>query len=270
MDFDISYDDYDSLFTTTNSTGITHVGEERTHHIQFQAEKWSPREFTVKGRIHGEPKMLVTPAMISFILAPEAAFNVIVKVARPGYDIFQMNGLVVQYKSRIVASFNDELELDMYLTGTKDSHISLDLTKLTLVELFMDDVEVSPPVYAKVANDTEAHIIAKVNCSSAPPRGQPSMLVYAKFIAETDDLLTTGDFTTTIVIKAKTFLEPDDDIGLGPLNLVAIVLIVIGMVSLFTLMLYNDRKTKAAQKEKEEKEEKKGGKGRRRRKKKWV
>lgn len=271
MDFTISYDDYDSLFTTTNSTGISHVQEERIHHIQFQAEKWSPREFTVKGRVHGEPKMLVTPAMISFILAPESAFNVIVKVARPGYDIFQMNGLVVQYKSRIVANYNDELELDMYLTGTKDSHLSLNLTKLTLVELFSEGVEVSQPVYVQVMNDTEVQVIAKINCSYAPPRGQPSMLTYAKFIAETDDFSTTGDFTTTIVVKAKTFLEPDDDIGLGPLNLAAIILIVIGMVSLFTLMVYSDRKTKAAQKEKEEKEieEKKGGK-RRRRKKKWV
>ncbi len=272
MDFTISYDDYDSLFTTTNSSGITHLGEERTHHIQFQAEKWSPREFTVKGRVHGEPKMLVTPAMISFILAPESAFNVIVKVARPGYDIFQMDGLVVQYKSRIVANYNDELELDMYLTGTKDSHLSLNLTKLTLVELFKGGVEVTQPVYAQVKDDAEVLVIAKINCSYAPPRGQPSMLTYAKFIVEADDFSKNGDFTTTIVVKAKTFAEVDGDTGLGPLNMTAIILIVVGMASLFIYMIYSDRKTKAAQKEKQEREteDKKGEKGRRRRKKKWV
>ncbi len=273
MDFDISYDDYDELFTTTNSTGISHLGEERVHHIAFRAEKWSPREFTVKGRIHGEPKMLVTPTMISFILAPESAFNVIVKVARPGYDIFQMSGLVVQYKSRLIADYNDELGLDLYLTGTKDSHLSTEVDKLSLVNILQNDIEVTQPVYAQVSSDTETHMLVTINCSIAPPRGQPSMLAYVNFMAETDDFANSGQFTTTIVVKAKTFLEEEEDVGLGPMNILAISLIIVGIVLAFLIMAYQGHKSEKERKRKEEEEkaEKKGGSGyKRRKKKKWV
>ncbi len=274
--FDISYDKYDNLFTTTNSSGLRHLGEEMTHYISFQAEKWSPRQFTVKGRVHGEPQMLVTPAMVSFILAPEAAFNVIVKVARPGFDIFQMSGLVVQYKSRLIAYYYDELQLDLYLTGTKNSHLSIDVEDLSLVSLLKEGLEISQPVSIQVNDETEIHIVATVNCSKAPPRGQPSMLTYVKYTAETDDFLDSGEFTTTIVVKAKTIAEDDDDIGLGPIN--KTVLLIIGLVLLLItifMLAYHQKTKKEREREKKEKEEtekkkgkSKGYKGRR--KKKWV
>lgn len=278
LDFDISYDSYNNLFTTTNSSGLRHLGEEMIHYITFQAEKWSPRQFTVKGKIHGDPQMLVTPAMVSFILAPEAAFNVIVKVARPGFDIFQMNGLVVQYKSRLIAYYYDELQLDLYLTGTKNSHLSVVVEDLTLVGLLKNDLEISQPVSIQVSDETETHMVATVNCSDAPPRGQPSMLTYVKYTAETDDFLSSGEFTTTIVVKARTIADDDDDIGLGPINKTVLLFIGLALLVIIIFMLAYHQKTKeerVTEKKVKEKEEpdKKRGKTREykgRRKKKWV
>ncbi len=276
MDFQITYDDFNDRFSTTNSTGVTYPFEKRTHHISFQADAWSPREFKVKGRIHGEPKMLVNPSMISFILAPESAFNVIVTVARPGFEIFQMPGLVVQYNERILANYNDELALDLYITGTKNSHLSTEGDKLTLLNIQQDGIIMSQPVYIQVSEETETHLIVNVNCSIAPPRGKLSMMAYVNFVAETDDFVSSGNFTTTIVVKAKSFLEEEEDTGLGSMNILAIILIIAGIALAFLSMAYYKRKEEKERKIKEEKEKaekknKKGGSGyKRRKKKKWV
>ncbi len=212
MEFEFTYDIYDNLLSTSNSTGIRHLGEQSRHYIDLQAQAWSPREFTIKGIITGEPNMLVTPETTAYILSPTASFNIILKVARPDFEIFQMDGLVVQYKSMVMAEHNDEVDLDLYVTGTNDSHLSVSTTDLTLIKIFKNDVEtLERPVYVSFSEDVETHLLVTIECSESPSENQVSMMAYVHYKAETDDTQIVGFFNTSMVVRISTTDDTTDD-----------------------------------------------------------
>lgn len=244
LEIDVEYNIYDSYFTTTNSTGVLHVGEERWAYLSFQADPWSPGNFKVNGRIRGTPvNVMSSPATVSLEQAVGTDINVDLSIARPGYEIFQIPGFVVQYKARVTANYTDEVRLDMYFTGYNPSTVTPEAVDLTLQEMRIGGTVVTGPVSVTVNNQTETHMVLIVNCSVPPAKGKPSLRAYLNFDVENQATGDSGRFTTTFVVLAKEEATvQDDEFTIGPLNIYSLgFLVVIFAAIIFFLMLYNKK-----------------------------
>lgn len=228
MTFHISYETMNSLFTTTNSTGTSLPQEQRNHYVSFQAQSWSPRKFTVRGLVHGEPQLVMTPNTVTTIVAPQTTFEVVVTVARPGYQIYQMNGVAVQYKSFYSSAYKQQLSMDMYITGNKSVYLGQDMQNLTFNSFYDQVQESSDDLLLVLREDVEQQVIANITCSSAPPWKQPSMITYANFNLSLADNSGTGRFTSNVVVSSAP--EGDNDFPVSANVFVIIVLAIVFLV----------------------------------------
>ncbi len=242
LDVTITYDTLNSLFGTTNSTGVWHPGEERTHYIDFQAQSWSPRKFQVKGEIHGEPRLLATPQTISCTVTPQTTFKVMVIVARQGYEVFQLDGITVQYKPLFPSRYKESLEVSLYVTGTSNGYLSVEGEKVSVSSVEYLDEPRDSPFLMNLRDDIETHILVNITCSVALLHGQSSMIAHTNFTVELDDFSDSGTFQNTIIVGAVSG-GGDDDIGLGPPSMIAIAFIVITLVALVLFTWRTRRKT---------------------------
>ena len=248
LDLVISYDNLNSLFSTTNGTGTFLPGEERDHYVEFQAQSWSPRKFTVKGLIHGTPQLVMTPDTISCIVAPQTTYDVVVTVARQGFEIFQMDGVTVQYKKFYPSKYKEELFLDMYLTGNKSVYLSGDTTDLTLNFIRFQEEEHTDPILMSLSDDVEQFVRANITCSESPAENQASILAYADFNLELEDESDTGSFRTTVVV-ASIPSGGDDPPILEP-NVV-ILIVIIAVFGVIGLVLFRAQRGAEAERRKE-------------------
>jgi cbb3-type cytochrome oxidase subunit 3 len=241
MTFRITYETMNSLFTTTNSTGTSNPEEQRTHFISFQAQSWSPRKFTVKGKVNGEPQLLMTPNTVTTIVAAQTTFDVVVTVARPGYQIYQMDGVTVQYKSFYSSAYKQKLSLDMYLTGNKSVYLSQDVKNLTFNNYYNQVTqETTDDILFALRDDVEQQVVVNITCSSAPPWKQPSMITYANFNLSLSDNTGTGRFTSNVVVSSVP--EENNEFPV-PMNVFVIVILVIVFVAIALFMFRAYRKT---------------------------
>jgi cbb3-type cytochrome oxidase subunit 3 len=156
----------------------------------------------VKGKVHGEPQLIMTPNTVTTIVAPQTTFDVVVTVARPGYQIYQMNGVTVQYKSFYSSGYKQELSLDMYFTGNKSVYLNQDFKDLTFNSYFNQALESSEDLLLVLKDDVEQQVVVNITCSSAPPWKQPSMIAYANFNLTLADNTGNGRFTSNVVVSA--------------------------------------------------------------------
>jgi len=232
LDLLISYNQLNSLFETSNGTGTFFPGEERIHYVEFQAQSWSPRRFTVKGLIHGTPQLVMTPDTISCIVAPQTTYDVVVTVARQGYDIYQMDGVTVQYKKYYASKYKDSLNLDMYLTGNVSVTLSGEAESLTMNGLnYLGELH-TEPIALDLTDLEELHVVANVTCSESPAEGQASILTYANFDI-VNERSATGRFTSTVVVASiPPIIEPPPilEANMVVVMIIIVVLVIIGLV----------------------------------------
>ncbi|MBA3045358.1 MAG: hypothetical protein KKH41_08570 [Candidatus Thermoplasmatota archaeon] len=219
-------------FGATNSTGTYLPKEQRIHYVDFQAQSWSPRKFTVKGFISGEPQLLMTPDTVSTIIAPRTTFDVVVTVARPGYQVFQMDGVTVQYKSFYYSAYKRSITLDMYLTGNKSVYMGQSMQNLTFNGFMHDVTEYDDEFLLALSDNVEQHVTVNVTCSSQPPWKQPSMIAYANFNMRLADDSRTGSFTSNVVVSATAETETPLPISASVLVIIilAVIFISIGLI----------------------------------------
>jgi hypothetical protein len=241
LTFRITYESMNNLFTTSNSTGTSNPAEERTHFINFQAQSWSPRQFTIKGTVNGEPQLLMTPNTVTTIVAVQTTFDVVVTVARPGYQIYQMDGVTVQYKSFYrSAYYRQSLSLNMYITGNKSVYLSPDMNNLTFNNFENQGTKTQEDLLLVLNDLTEQHIIANITCSSAPPWKQPTMMAYANFNLSLSDNTGTGRFTSNVVVSATA--EENNEFPV-PLNVFIVLVLAIVFIVIAIFMFGAYRKT---------------------------
>lgn len=218
-----------SSFGATNSTGTYMPQEQRHHFVDFQAQAWSPRKFTVKGFVSGEPQLVMTPNTVSTIIAPRTTFDVVVTVARPGYDVYQMDGVSVQYKAFYYSAYKQKMALDMYITGNKSVYLNQDMMNLTFNHFLFQNAATSEEILLVLSDNVEQHVTVNLTCSSQPPWKQPSMIAYANFnLRLADSPSTTGRFTTNIVVSATA--EAENEIPISASIIVIIVLVIVFIV----------------------------------------
>jgi len=226
LNFQITYDSMNSLFTTSNSTGTYNPSEERTHYVSFQAQSWSPRQFTVKGLVRGEPQLLMTPDTVSTIVAAQTTFDVVVTVARPGYNIYQMDGVTVQYKTFYTSAYRRTMTIDMFLTGNKSVYLSPDLENLSFNSFLNQGVKSTDDLLLPLQDNLEQQVIVNFTCSVAPQWKQPSMIAYAHFNLRLADGAGTGRLTSNVVVSASAEAESE-------FSVTASVLVIIILVAVF-------------------------------------
>lgn len=242
LDISISYESLNSLFSTSNSTGTWETGEKRSHYIEFQAQSWSPRKFEVKGVIHGQPKLLATPQTVSLTVTPSTTYDVVVTVARQGYDVFQFGNIVAQYKNLYPSKYGKSLNLDLFLTareGTDSAYLGAETNNLTINKITYLDEDRNSPFLLSVNDVDEAHVIVNVSCTTRPARGQTSILTYANFRIELNDFSDSDTFTSTVIVAQVS--GGDDDPGLGPPSMIALAFILI-MIMLIGLFVWQTRR----------------------------
>ena len=240
LEMTIEYNNLNNLFSTSNTTGIWNPGEVRTHYIEFQAEAWSPRRFEVSGIITGHPKLLATPQTVALTVTPQATYDVVVTVARQGYDVFQLGNLVAQYKNLHPSKYGDSLAIDLFLSakdGADSAYLGLETDNLTLNSITHNGVEQDPPFAVTLSEEREEHVVVNLTCTTRPPRGQTSMLAYAVFRVEASDFSESGTFTSTVIVAQVSGGE--DDAGLGePFILAGIFImfavLLVGLVAYMT------------------------------------
>ncbi len=240
IDMSITFDQFNAQFATSNSTGIFSPGEERVHFVEFQAQPWSPRKFTVKGRVSGEPQILVTPATVSCSVAPQTVFDVVVIVARQGYDVFQIEGVTVQYKRLFAAQYRNSVTMDLYLTGNRSLYFGVDGDNLTISDVQYLGESRNHNFLMSVRDDSEAHVVVNITCSIPPPRSQSSMSTYANFAVELSDFSDSGTFAAVVVV-GQGAADDDDDIGLGPPSMIALVIILVAVCILAVFLFKTKR-----------------------------
>jgi len=236
----ITFDTMGSLFSATNSTGTYYPGEERSHYISFQAPAWSPREFTVKGRVHCEPQLLLTPNIVSTLVAPETVFDVVVKVARPGYNIFQMDGVVIQYKSYFSMVYRQTFSIDMYLTGNRSIYLGQDMDNLTFNHFVRQGEITEDEILMDLSESAEQQIIANITCSVAPPRLEYSLMTHAYFDIRPADGGSAGRVTSNVVVSPS---GSSGDSGSLTMNIFVLVVLVVIFAAVGFFMMRAYRKT---------------------------
>ncbi len=235
----ITYDSMNSLFSTTNSTGTYYPGEQKTHFITFQAPEWSPRQITIKGRIHCEPQLLLTPNIVSTLVAPETVFEVVVTVARPGYQIFQMDGVTVQYKSFYSANYSEKLMFDMWFTGNKSISLEQEMEDLTFNDFFFQGRKSTDGLVLILSDTEEQRVAVNVTCSVAPPRLNytSSLMAYAHFDLTPEDGSAAGRLTSNVVVQPSGG-SMDDGALSANLTVLIILIVVFVVIGLFLARAY--------------------------------
>ena len=237
LNFQISYDSMNSLFATSNSTGTYNPSEERTHFVSFQAQSWSPRQFTVKGMVHGEPQLLMTPDTVSTIVAAQTTFDVVVTVARPGYNVYQMDGVTVQYKTFYSSAYRRTMAIDMFLTGNKSVYLGHDMENLTFNSFLNQGVKSSDDLLLVLQDNLEQQVIVNFTCSVAPPWKQPSMIAYANFDLRHADGTGTGRFTSNVVVSASAEAESEFTVATSVIVIIILIAVFIA-IGMFLLRAY--------------------------------
>jgi hypothetical protein len=240
---DISYESMNNLFSTSNTTGVWNPGESRTHYIEFQAEAWSPRRFEVDGVVTGQPLLLATPQTVSLTVTPQATYDVVVTVARQGYDVFQLENVVVQYKNLYPSRYEESLAIDLYISardGSESSYLGAETDNLTINSIKYEGNDQNSPFLLALSDSEEEHVQVNLTCTTRPPRGQSSMLAYANFRIELSDHSETGTFTTTVIVAQVA--GGDDDIGLGPPSIIALAFVLIAVLLIGLFVWHTKRK----------------------------
>lgn len=239
LDLTINYERLNGLFETSNCTGTFYPGEMRYHVVEFQAQSWSPRKFTVKGLIKGVPQLVMTPDTIACILAAQTTYDVIVTVARQGYAVYQMEGVTVQYKEFYTSSYKEDLTLDMYLSGNRSVYLSGDMDRLTMNFIEFEDEEYTEPLLLELTEEgRELHVQVNITCSESPLINQASILTYANFDLELEYNSAMGRFGSTVVVAASSGAA-------GPTILEAnfwVILVLIGVFVGIGVVLFMARK----------------------------
>ncbi len=247
LDLTINYNRLNGLFETSNCTETFFPGEMRYHVVEFQAQSWSPRKFTVKGLIKGVPQLVMTPDTISCIVAPQITFDVVVTVARQGYEVYQMEGVTVQYKEFYTSIYNDDLTLDMYLSGNRSVYLSGDMDRLTMNFIEFEDEEYTEPLLLELSDEYELHVLVNITCSESPEENQASILTHANFDLELEYNSAMGRFGSTVVVSASSHEE-------GPTILEAnfwVILVLLGVFVGIGAVLFMARRKAEIEKRKE-------------------
>ncbi len=238
LDLTITYSNLNGLFKTSNCTEIFLPGEVRYHFVEFQAQSWSPRKFTVKGLIEGVPQLEMTPDTISCIVAPRTTFDVVVTVARQGYEVYQMEGVTVQYKEFYTSKFKDDLTLDMYLSGNRSVYLSGDMDRLTMNFMEFQEEQYTEPLLMELSDDFELHVLVNITCSDPPSENQASILAHAYFDLELEYNSAMGRFGSTVVVASIPYVE---EVPILEANLL-VILVLVGVFAGIGFILFMARR----------------------------
>lgn len=231
-------------FTITNDSTVFHVGEMRYHYIGFDAPSWSPREFTVKGTVRGEPQYLITPATVALVPAFEQEFDITVRVQRTGYTLLDFGTVAVQYVKNVpLLEFDASTSVDAYFTGQGTVTLSLEEDNITITSATVDDVGVDPAnIVMTLSNTTERHLRITVKAELARQAAFTAHIVYR---LTWSDAAGAHDeyFETSITVNRvpANYTEPTDINWMAIIAIVSVVAVLVGFMAYYSILKKRER-----------------------------
>ncbi len=200
LDLKITYDSLSEYITTTNTTGIFEIGEERYHHLSFETPVWGPRKLVITGSVTGEPSYAVTPATVQLIPVPQIPFKVTIEIVRPGFRLFELGDVTIQYRQTASVQYDNTTDLQAYMTGTGTVSVTSSTDQLTLESTTYRGAGVGESVDILLSNDTEEEVIYTVKGT------------HPNAVGELRYTLTWGDNEEIIITEVTTGPAPEGGI----------------------------------------------------------
>lgn len=201
LKLDFRYDKYPEYITTTNTSGLLDIGEERYHHLSFQTPRWGPDKVEITGTIRARPSYIINPATITLLPELEQTFSLTLEIRRAGFRLLDLGDVKIQYKESVNLKYDKTTYIDFYFTGWKKVDITPSNESIELKWVKKDNVTVNRNnIELFLTNDSESQLRFNI-------RGNK-----ANTVGYLDCLLTSEDGTIedNIVTEVVTGPAPND------------------------------------------------------------
>lgn len=170
----VRYDKYVERIATSNLPPegiVTHVMGETKHYVSFNidTDDWQPQIIEITGAVNATPLYTIPiPASIAFIPAYEQDFPVTLFIGHSGYRLGEMGaGVTFQYRKSLIASWNEKVNLTVYLCGEGEIKFDVSCSNVTLLNVTYEEVERSLPFTILSTNQSEK--VVRVHVQATEP-----------------------------------------------------------------------------------------------------
>lgn len=243
LQMQVRYDKYVERIATSNllSDGIVaHVMGETKHYVSFNidTDDWPPQIIDITGTINATPLYTIpVPASIAFIPAYEQDFPVTVFIGHSGYRLGEMGaGVTFQYKKSLIASWNEKVNLTLYLCGEGTIMFDVGCDNITLLNVTYENAEKTLPFTILSTNQSEKVVRVCVQAT------EPSVWGVVHYTLTMNE--TSYTYDTAIEVGSKPpGVDEESEEEISPLG-IWVVLAVIGVVVLYMVVTHLVRRRK--------------------------
>lgn len=233
MRLEVDYDIMGEYISTTNTTGVLDMGEERYHHLTFATPIWGPRRVEISASVRGVPHIEpITPATIQLIQLPQFTFSVTIEIVRPGFRLLELGDVIVQYRPEASVGFLNTTTLELYMSGDTRVSLTTSTSRLSLESTVFNEQERGSSFNVPLASDREDLITYTV-------KG-----IEANAVGELTYILQWGNHTEHITTEVTTGPAPEgyteDDSSRNIIGLAFVILTIV--VALLLLVIFSRKK----------------------------
>jgi len=201
LTLEFRYDRYPEYISTTNTSGLLDIGEERYHHLSFQTPRWGPDKVEITGTIRARPSYIINPATITLLPELEQTFSLTLEIRRAGFRLMDLGDVKIQYKESVNLKYDKTTNIDFYLTGWKGVDITPSNESIELKWVKKDNVTVNRNnIELFLTNDSESQLRFNIRGNKANTVGYLDCLVIS------DD----GTIEDNVVTEVVTGPAPND------------------------------------------------------------
>ena len=239
----VRYDRYVERIATSNLPPdgiVAHVMGETKHYVSFNidTDDWPPQIIDITGTINATPIYIIPiPASIALIQAFEQSFPVTVFIGHSGYRLAEMGaGVTFQYKNVLIASWNEKVNLTVYLCGEGEINFNVGCENLTLLNVTYENAEKTLPFNIISTNKSEKVVRVCVQAT------EPNVWGVVRYTLTMNE--TSYTYYTAIEVGSKpSGVDETPEEETSPLGIWA-VLAVIGVVVLYMVVTHIMRRRK--------------------------
>ena len=214
-----------------------------THHLiegsfNIDTDDWPPQIIDITGTINATPIYIIPiPASIALIQAFEQSFPVTVFIGHSGYRLAEMGaGVTFQYKNVLIASWNEKVNLTVYLCGEGEINFNVGCENLTLLNVTYENAEKTLPFNIISTNKSEKVVRVCVQAT------KPNVWGVVRYTLTMNE--TSYTYSTAIEVGSKpSGVDETPEEETSPLGIWA-VLAVIGVVVLYMVVTHIMRRRK--------------------------